>query len=127
MFVTDYSSLAFDVAYLDKPVVYYQFDRASFFGGGHTYRRGYFDYDRDGFGAVCEGEEPLIAAVEQAAASGAVADSLYRERAAGTFAFRDGNCSERVFQAILALDQPYVPADEDHPSAAALATARGVS
>jgi hypothetical protein len=34
------------------------------------------------------------------------AASTYRERAAATFAFRDGRCSERVFEAILALDRP---------------------
>ena len=49
--VTDYSSIAFDFAYLRKPVVYAQFDKEEFFAG-HTYDQGYFDYERDGFGEV---------------------------------------------------------------------------
>ena len=38
--VTDYSSLAFEMAYLERPVVYFQFDQERFFNGGHAYRRG---------------------------------------------------------------------------------------
>lgn len=34
LLVTDYSSFAVDVAYMYKPVVYYQFDEEEFFGGG---------------------------------------------------------------------------------------------
>ncbi|BDZ51550.1 hypothetical protein GCM10025867_37910 [Frondihabitans sucicola] len=51
-FVTDYSSLAFDAAFLDVPVIYFQFDSESFFDGTHVGRRGTFDYARDGFGPV---------------------------------------------------------------------------
>ena len=36
LLVTDYSSLAFDVAYLGAPVVYFQFDAPDFFSGNHT-------------------------------------------------------------------------------------------
>lgn len=36
LFITDYSSAAFDAAYLQIPVVYYQFDAEDFFCGRHT-------------------------------------------------------------------------------------------
>jgi CDP-glycerol glycerophosphotransferase (TagB/SpsB family) len=52
LLLTDYSSIAFDAAYLDLPVVYYQFDRESMFSGQHPLRVGYFDYDRDAFGPI---------------------------------------------------------------------------
>ena len=53
--VTDYSSIAFNAAYIDRPVVYFQFDADT-----RARRRrtsgdaGYFDYDRDGFGPVTQ-------------------------------------------------------------------------
>lgn len=49
--VTDYSSVAFDFASMGKMVFYYQFDRDSFFNN-HTYTKGYFNYESDGFGPV---------------------------------------------------------------------------
>jgi glycosyltransferase involved in cell wall biosynthesis/CDP-glycerol glycerophosphotransferase (TagB/SpsB family) len=104
LFVTDYSSKAFDMALLEKPVVYYQFDPEVFFGGGHTSRPGYFDYERDGFGPVCSNEADVLDAIDKAVAGDL--DPAYRERAASTFPFRDGKCSERVFAAIKALGDP---------------------
>lgn len=103
LFVTDFSSKAFDAAYLDKPVVYYQFDPEAYFGGGHTGRPGYFDFTRDGFGPVVTDEEAVFAAIEAAAGAGAVAAAAYRARAAATFAFRDGRSSERLLAAIRGL------------------------
>src|SRR5690606_34974708 len=60
MMVTDYSSVAFDVAYLNKPIAYYQFDEEQVFGGEHAYHRGYFDYRRHGFGPVATEEQQLL-------------------------------------------------------------------
>ncbi len=106
LFVTDYSSKAFDIAYLQKPVIYYQFDPDVFFGGGHMSRAGYLDYERDGFGPVVHEEADLVAAVESMLAAGGAQDAVYRQRAERTFPFRDGKCSERVFRAIKALSEP---------------------
>lgn len=52
MLITDYSSVFFDVAYMNKPVLYYQFDREEFYS--YHYPKGYFDFERDGFGAHSE-------------------------------------------------------------------------
>lgn len=50
LLITDYSSIAFDFAYMKKPLIYYQFDKEKY-DEGH-YKKGYFDYERDGFGKV---------------------------------------------------------------------------
>ena len=55
LLVTDYSSVAFNAAYIDRPTVYFQFDRERVLSGGHVGRAGYFDYERDGFGPVAIG------------------------------------------------------------------------
>ena len=104
VFVTDYSSVAFEMAYLEKPVVYYQFDAESFFSGGHTSQTGYFDYEREGFGPVAATEEDLIAYLEAILSGNAPSQYAERERAA--FPYRDGKCCERLYQSILALDEP---------------------
>ena len=105
LFITDFTSKAFDVAYLGKPLIYYQFDEEVFLGGGHISRPGYFDYERDGFGPVCREEDQLLDMVE-AFLNGTPPDPVYRERADKTFIFRDGKCCERVFEAILDLERP---------------------
>ena len=103
VFITDYSSKAFDAAYTGKPVIYYQFDRELTFGGGHLSVPGYFSYERDGFGPVYREEAELLDAIERIT-GGVAPDPVYRDRAAKTFAFRDGKSRERVLQAVLSLD-----------------------
>ncbi|HDZ4972888.1 TPA: CDP-glycerol glycerophosphotransferase family protein, partial [Campylobacter jejuni] len=51
LMITDYSSVAFEMAVLNKPVLYYQFDKEEFFAK-HIYSQGYFDYEKNGFGEV---------------------------------------------------------------------------
>lgn len=99
-FLTDYSSKAFDAAYLYKPVVYYQFDTDAYFGGGHTGAPGYFDFSRDGFGPVAATESETLDAIAAALQAGASTPQPYRSRAEQTFAFRDGRCSERILAEI---------------------------
>jgi glycosyltransferase involved in cell wall biosynthesis/CDP-glycerol glycerophosphotransferase (TagB/SpsB family) len=105
LFITDYSSAAFDIAYVQKPILYYQFDRDFVFGGGHITRRGYFDYERDGFGPVCVTEEGLFDAIDAYVRDGRY-DPIFARRAFETFPFRDGRCCERVYDAIDALGRP---------------------
>lgn len=59
LMITDYSSVAFEMAVLKKPVLYYQFDRDEFFAK-HIYSQGYFDYERDGFGEVVLDMDTLL-------------------------------------------------------------------
>lgn len=63
--ITDYSSVAFDFAYLKKTIIYYQFDSETFFAG-HTYSKGYFDYRKNGFGDVVESRDALLEAIYRA-------------------------------------------------------------
>lgn len=61
MMITDYSSVAFDFALLEKPVLYYQFDEEDvLLGGKHIYNPGYFDYRTDGFGPVLSTQEQIV-------------------------------------------------------------------
>lgn len=97
--VTDFSSMAFNAAYLRCPVVYFQFDREAVMSGGHVGRAGYFDYDRDGFGPVAMSAPGVIGEISSIVATGDV-ESEYRARIENAFPFRDGQCSKRVTEAI---------------------------
>ena len=85
LMVTDYSSLAFEMAYIERPVVYFQFDQTEFFAGGHAYRRGTWSYEDDGFGPVTLTPEAALAAIGDAAAFGAVPMPEYAARMSGIF------------------------------------------
>lgn len=96
--VTDYSSVAFNMAYVQRPVVYFQFDRDEYYAG-HTERPAYFTYETHGFGPIVETADDAARAVEEAL-SGAV-DAVFLERMRRTFPVRDGQNSRRVFDAMV--------------------------
>jgi len=97
--VTDYSSVAFDFAYLKKPIVYYQFDSETFWET-HTYRQGYFDYERDGFGEVCREESELAEVLIRYLENGCVPEKKYRKRMEELYPYSYGAC-ERIYRKIV--------------------------
>lgn len=104
LLVTDYSSVASEFAYLQKPVIYYQFDYSDIFEyRTHTCSKGFFDWRTDGFGEVVSTQEELLLAIEHALQNGCQIQEPYAKRAREFFAYRDGKCCERVFLEILKL------------------------
>ena len=103
--VTDYSSVAFDFAYLRKPVLYYQADQDEFFSGAHTYEKGYFDYEKDGFGEVECSVDTLVDRIIEYMENGCQLKDKYRARIDATFPFSDQNNCQRVYEKIMELDK----------------------
>ncbi|WP_265461303.1 CDP-glycerol glycerophosphotransferase family protein [Aeromonas salmonicida] len=103
LFITDYSSVAFDVAYLNKLSLYYQFDEAEVFGGMHTYTKGYFDYRQDGFGPVAITSDELFKNLELLLAKDEILYRKYTSRINNTFSERDGKNCERAYESITKL------------------------
>lgn len=101
--VTDYSSTAFNAAFLNRAVVYFQFDRELMLGGAHVGRRGYFDYERLGMGPLTTSVVAAVDAIDDALHH-AGPPQPYADRIARMFPFRDGRCSARVVEEILSLD-----------------------
>lgn len=60
--ITDYSSVIFDWLLLDKPIIYYVYDKAEYAGD----RGLYYSFDEYVYGAVAETEVQLIQAIEDA-------------------------------------------------------------
>ncbi len=103
LILTDYSSVVFDFAYLRKPVFYTQFDREEFFSGEHVYTRGYFDYERDGFGEVETEYEATVDRLIEYMENGCRLKDVYRQRIDAFFAFDDRENCRRVYEKLLSL------------------------
>ena len=99
--VTDYTSAVFDFAYLRKPIVYTQFDKEEFYSGKHSFGKGYFDYERDGFGEVTYTLEETVDCLIDYMKHGCQLKDKYRERIDHFFAFNDRNNCERVYEKVV--------------------------
>ena len=98
--LTDYSSTACDFALLHKPLIYAQFDAKEFFSGKHSYDKGYFDYERDGFGPVCVDLETTVDAVIHYLENGCEMEPLYRERVDAFFGRQPENRCQAVVESV---------------------------
>lgn len=107
-FLTDYSSAAFDAAYIGKAVGYYQFDRAELLQGKHSWVPGYFDWVTMGLGPVCEDLDGVERWIRGLVDSGAEVETMYEERRNLLFAYQDTRSCERITAAIEAvLEEDY--------------------
>lgn len=97
LITTDYSSVAFDFAYLKKPVVYTQFEE-------NHYIEGYFDYEKDGFGEVEHTLERVIKRLIEYMQNDCLMKKEYKDRIEGFFMFHDQNNCQRVYDRIVKLD-----------------------
>ncbi|MBQ3280105.1 CDP-glycerol glycerophosphotransferase family protein [Candidatus Saccharibacteria bacterium] len=98
LMITDYSSVAFDFAYLNKPVIYYQFDLEDY--RKKQYREGYFDYEKDGFGPVSFNRKEVLNEIKYYIKTDFNSKKKYSNNMKKFFLFRDRKNSERVYRAI---------------------------
>ena len=98
LLITDYSSVFFDFAYMQKPTLYYQFDEDEY--RAHHYAQGYFDYRRDGFGEVVTEEADLFVLLEQYLKNSCRLKPEYQQRIQGFFPLHDKKNCERIYQEI---------------------------
>ncbi len=99
MMITDYSSTVFDLAYLKKPIIYYQYDKGEYFNNPYTAPSD-FDYEAEGFGPVAYDFESFVTEFEKIIRSNCQMDSLYKDKVDAFFAYRDRNNCERVYKKI---------------------------
>lgn len=97
LILTDYSSVAFDMAYLRKPVLYCHFDT-------NHYDEGYFNYERDGFGEVCYNLEETVDTIIEYMENDCRLKDIYRSRIDNFYVFNDRNNCQRVYDQIMKLD-----------------------
>lgn len=100
MLVTDYSSVAMDMAYLGRPVVYWQFDRDEFYAT-QGYTPSFWSWEDDGFGPVTITLDETVDAIVSCIRSGFAREPEYERRAREFFVPRDKENGARACRAIL--------------------------
>lgn len=93
MLITDYSSVCWDVYYMDKPVLFYQFDY-DMYNQAHG---SYINMENDLFGNRSTTEDALLNDVEYFANNGFVENEKDRLAAPKYFEYRDNNNSKRIY------------------------------
>ena len=101
MVITDYSSIHFDVGYLGKPLLYYQYDEEIYYQ--NHYHKGYFDFDNMGFGAVCRTEAELLEQIQGFLENDFKVTEETKRRVQEFFPIRDNKNCERIFKTIQSL------------------------
>ena len=99
LLITDFSSVFFDYTYMDKPIIFYQFDEEDYYS--HHYEKGYFDYRRDGFGPVHLEENEVVSDVLDLASKDFKNSEEYQKRSDRFFKFKDKDNSLRIFNSIM--------------------------
>ena len=98
--ITDFSSVFFDFGYMEKPVIYYQFDRERYIKEHYDFTKGYFSYDHDGFGDVTKNEDDLTSAIEKCIHNNFRLAEKYARRLRAFFPLKDQNNCDRIYQCI---------------------------
>jgi CDP-glycerol glycerophosphotransferase (TagB/SpsB family) len=93
--ITDYSSVAFDFAYLKKPVIYYQPN------DDYPYEKGYSVFEEMGLGDVILKEEDTVDKIKEYIDTGCLMENKYIERVNNFFKYTDKNNCKRVYEWIL--------------------------
>ena len=96
LLITDYSSVAFDFAYLKKPVLYYQYGEDYHF----NLEESYFDYETMGFGEICDNENDLIELIVEYIETDCIMKDKHAKNVDDNFIFTDKNNCKRVHEAI---------------------------
>ena len=97
MLITDYSSVCWDILYMDKPVVFYQFDTDTYLQAHGSY----IDLRNDLPSPRVTEFGPLMDEVENYAANGFVIQDEYEEKIGKFFTYRDKHNCERTYRFLL--------------------------
>ena len=97
--ITDYSSVFFDFGYLKKPIIYYQEDKEEFYKD-QLYDKGYFDYEKMGFGPAYEEYDKFIEDLINTINNDCILAAKYEKKINEFFTFNDNKNCERVYKEI---------------------------
>lgn len=95
MLITDYSSVFFDMVYMRKPVVFFQFDEEKF--RAQQYQKGYFDYHNSAFGPFCKTVNQVLNQMDYYIQRSFDVSSEYLLEHRKTFELYDTNNSQRIY------------------------------
>lgn len=104
LLITDYSSVSFDFAYLNKPIIYNKFDEEEFFLG-QIYEKGDKDCVQSDFGVVVRSKEDLKKEIIKNLKNDCKLEKEYEDKIQKFFKYHDQNNCKRIYEEILRLDE----------------------
>lgn len=99
MLITDYSSVFFDMIYMKKPIIFYQFDIDQY--RKYQYEEGYFRYDSNPFGKSCKRIDELLNELRRVIDNNYSCKDTFLKAHSEYFKFYDMQNSERIFNEII--------------------------
>jgi glycosyltransferase involved in cell wall biosynthesis/CDP-glycerol glycerophosphotransferase (TagB/SpsB family) len=99
LLITDYSSIFFDFGYIQKPIIYTQFDYSEF--RKIQYKKGFFDYEKDGFGPVCYNMQCALKTIISEIENNCILKKQYKKRIKRFFKYFDDRNSYRTYIEIM--------------------------
>lgn len=97
MMISDYSSVTWDMFYLNKPVVFYQFDQEDYLKSEGAY----LDYENELFGDVVFNSEQAVNVLIKYVENGFLENPKYTAMRNKYIDFHDHKNSERIYKGIL--------------------------
>ena len=98
LFITDHSSMFFDLAYIKTPMIFYKFDSDDY--RKNQLQEGYFSYEKDGFGDVIDNKDDMIKKVNYYLNNNFKIESKYEKRMNDFFERKDKNNCKRILDKI---------------------------
>lgn len=97
--ITDYSSVFFDMVYMKKPVIFYQFDEEKY--RKHQYSKGYFDYHNNPFGKTFKAYGDVMEELECIIKNKCKPSREYLVEHKKIFKYWDDKNSERIYKMLV--------------------------
>jgi CDP-glycerol glycerophosphotransferase (TagB/SpsB family) len=97
LLITDYSSVSWDFFYLDKPVIFFQFDCEDYL----NYRGSYLDFKKDVFGDHADSKYNLIDLIKHHIDNNFQANEKYKIAKPKFFKYSDRFNCKRIYQEIM--------------------------
>lgn len=99
LMITDYSSVFFDMIYMNKPIIFYQFD-AERFHENH-YKNGWFDYNNNPFSNACKNYQDVILQLHKYIVKDFTVSKKYAEGRMKEFPKQDSLNSQRIYNVLI--------------------------
>ena len=96
LMITDYSSASWDMFYMRKPVIFYQFDVEDY----NAVHGSYMDFDKDLFGERVMTVSQLLTSLKENTKNGFVLKPEYQAKWEKAFAYVDKNNAKRILEQI---------------------------
>src|SRR5699024_7928151 len=96
LMITDYSSVAFDFSFLNKPVIYYQFDKDKFLGKQHSH----LDIENELPGTIVNNQQDLEKQLKKMIMNNYQIDKNVEIKANQFIKYHDQYNSQRIFEAV---------------------------